>query len=123
MKNFSVKNLLSNAFFGLPVVVLFLCFTSMGFTSGVAVLPDMENCPTASFSASNSGCIAPCAITFTNHSQNATSYLWDFGDGNTSAALNPSHSYILPGSYTVKLIAYGDGCEAVSIIIVDTIDM
>ncbi|MCI1751486.1 MAG: PKD domain-containing protein [Flavobacteriales bacterium] len=39
------------------------------------------------------GC-APLAVTFTNNSTGATSYLWDFGDGITSAAQNPSHTYV-----------------------------
>ena len=30
----------------------------------------------------------------------------DFGDGNTSTALNPTHAYIDPGEYTVELIGY-----------------
>jgi PKD repeat protein len=33
-------------------------------------------------------------------------WLWDFGDGNTSTANNPSHQYAGPGTYTVCLIAY-----------------
>ena len=28
-------------------------------------------------------------------------WTWDFGDGNTSTAANPSHTYGMPGSYTV----------------------
>ena len=28
---------------------------------------------------------------------------WDFGDGNTSTAANPSKAYALPGVYTVQL--------------------
>ncbi|MBV6438543.1 MAG: hypothetical protein EPGJADBJ_00167 [Saprospiraceae bacterium] len=43
--------------------------------------------------------------TFTNSSQNALSYLWEFGDGNTSTAVNPVHTYLTPGNYTVKLLA------------------
>lgn len=35
--------------------------------------------------------------------QNVTSYFWDFGDGNTSTAPNPTHPYAAPGDYTVKL--------------------
>jgi gliding motility-associated-like protein len=39
------------------------------------------------------------------------SYLWNFGDGGTSTAQNPSHTYTLQGTYTVKLyITTNDGC-------------
>ncbi len=31
------------------------------------------------------------------------SVLWDFGDGNTSTSLNPSHQYLAPGNYTVTV--------------------
>lgn len=43
---------------------------------------------------------------FTNStSGGATSYLWDFGDGNTSTATDPMHTYLAPGTYTVCLTA------------------
>lgn len=32
--------------------------------------------------------------------------LWDFGDGTTSTAANPTHSYAADGTYTIKLTAY-----------------
>ncbi|MBI4647401.1 MAG: PKD domain-containing protein [Bacteroidia bacterium] len=39
------------------------------------------------------------------------SYLWDFGDGGTSAAANPSYTYADPGLYTVSLtVDDGNGC-------------
>jgi gliding motility-associated-like protein len=39
------------------------------------------------------------------------SYLWDFGDGNTSPLQNPTHIYPIQGTYTVKLfITTNDGC-------------
>jgi len=42
---------------------------------------------------------------FTDATQNAvTSWLWDFGDGNTSTQQNPSHTYQMNGTYTVCLI-------------------
>ncbi len=44
-------------------------------------------------------------ITFTNTSTNAAYYIWDFGDGTTSTAINPVHTYASAGLYTVKLIA------------------
>lgn len=62
--------------------------------------------PIASFThASNNGYHAPSIITFTNTSQHATSYLWDFGDGTTSTAQNPAHTFTTTGSFTVKLTA------------------
>ncbi|MBC7864496.1 MAG: T9SS type A sorting domain-containing protein, partial [Bacteroidia bacterium] len=30
-------------------------------------------------------------------------YFWDFGDGNTSSTINPTHSYLTNGTYTVSL--------------------
>lgn len=42
---------------------------------------------------------------FTNLSDNAVSYRWDFGDGYTSTSTNPSNYYINTGSYRVTLTA------------------
>ncbi|RMD69893.1 MAG: PKD domain-containing protein, partial [Bacteroidetes bacterium] len=41
---------------------------------------------------------------FTDQSgNNPDSWLWDFGDGNTSTEQNPMHTYAAPGTYTVCL--------------------
>lgn len=66
--------------------------------------------PVANFSASDtSTCSAN--ISFTDLSTNApTTWLWDFGDGNTSNTQNPTHSYSTNGTYNIVLIcsnAYG----------------
>jgi len=42
-------------------------------------------------------------VTFSNKSEFADSYLWDFGDGNTSTDKNPTHAYSVSGNYLVKL--------------------
>jgi gliding motility-associated-like protein len=47
-------------------------------------------------------------IAFANQSQNATSYIWDFGDSvinDTSVQTNPTYTYVTQGTYTVQLIA------------------
>jgi PKD repeat protein len=45
-------------------------------------------------------------IQFTDLSTNSpVSWLWNFGDGNTSTLQNPSHTYSLDGNYTVSLQA------------------
>ena len=49
-------------------------------------------------------------IAFNNTSTNATSYLWDFGDGTTSANLNATHQYTSAGNYIVSLTAYNQTC-------------
>ena len=40
---------------------------------------------------------------FNNFSTGADSYLWDFGDGQTSNLVSPTHSYSTPGAYNVRL--------------------
>jgi len=46
-------------------------------------------------------------VTFTNCSENAESFVWDFGDGNQSILENPFHEFENTGQYTVKLTSYG----------------
>ncbi|NPA34009.1 MAG: PKD domain-containing protein [Chlorobi bacterium] len=60
---------------------------------------------TADFIASPTAALVGQTINFTNLSQNADSFIWDLGDGNTSTATNPTHVYTSPGTYTVQLIA------------------
>jgi len=68
-----------------------------------------EKLPIAFFSMSKSSAEVDEIITFTNQSEHATSYIWDFGDGNTSTIVNPTHSFSSGGTYTVQLTANGDG--------------
>jgi PKD repeat protein len=46
-------------------------------------------------------------LTVNNVSSDATSFLWNFGDGTTSTETNPTHTYAAPASYTVTLTAFG----------------
>ncbi len=66
--------------------------------------------PTAAFSGSpRSGCV-PLTVAFTDASTGEiTSYAWDFGDGGSSTAQNPSHEYTTAGAYTVSLTVTGPG--------------
>ena len=58
--------------------------------------------------------VAPnAAIQFTDTTIHATGWIWDFGDGITSAERNPKHIYQNPGEYTVTLtVTNEDGCVA-----------
>ena len=46
-------------------------------------------------------------VSFTNESQNAEYFQWDFGDGNISVDENPTHSYLFAGIFKVILKAIG----------------
>jgi len=68
-----------------------------------------------SFSADNQfACIVPATVDFSSNVSNASGsigYSWNFGDGNTSTAVNPSHSYTAFGKYSVSLtITDKTGC-------------
>lgn len=49
--------------------------------------------------------VAGAVVTVTNKSYDATSYSWDFGDGGTSAAQNPTYTYANSGIFTITLTA------------------
>lgn len=61
--------------------------------------------PIAKFSYDDKKLTAPTRINFQNESENAESYFWDFGDGDTSSLASPEHRYIMSGNYLVTLKA------------------
>jgi hypothetical protein len=51
------------------------------------------------------------SVSFFCQSLNYTYALWDFGDGNTSTSVNPTHTYLASGPYIVTLFSYNShGC-------------
>ena len=87
-----------------------MCEQTLEVTIGTADPPiaDFEH----DLSLSDTIIINEQGVRFTNLSQLATSYLWDFGDGSQSNEENPTHIYTQEGIYTVRLIAYDQnfGC-------------
>ncbi len=71
--------------------------------------------PVADFSANPVGGFVPLSVAFTDLSVNApSSWLWDFGDGNSSTEQNPVQIYNTAGTYTVTLTvtnAFGTDSE------------
>ena len=66
---------------------------------------------TADFSLNTYSGIAPLNVYTTNLCQNATSYNWNFGNGETSTAIEPSTTYLYGGTYNVWLVATSaQGC-------------
>lgn len=65
---------------------------------------------------------------FTDQSLNSPStWLWDFGDGNTSTEQNPEHIYATPGEYEVCLTVTNDAgsqttCETITVVLIPIAD-
>jgi len=69
--------------------------------------------PVVDFSASVTSGPAPLSVTFSNMTTGSvTTWAWDFGDGATSNAQSPSHTYKAEGIYRVNLTAVGPGGSA-----------
>ncbi len=47
-------------------------------------------------------------VMFTNQSENADKFFWDFGDGYTSTLRDPVHTFGTPGIHTISLQATGE---------------
>ena len=69
---------------------------------------------TSNFSfAPLTGCVLQ-PIQFTNLSSQASSFQWDFGDGTNSAQVSPTHTYLVSGTYSIRLIAMNQSCGSQS---------
>jgi len=63
--------------------------------------------PIAAYKPVEPGCM-PLTIQFENESVYSNSFLWEFGDGAVSNKPNPEYTYYEPGTYQIKLTAWGD---------------
>ncbi|NSW46425.1 MAG: M4 family metallopeptidase [Bacteroidales bacterium] len=71
----------------------------------------------ADFSASvTQTCQAPFTVQFINNSLNGSTFYWDFGDGTTSTDINPQHTYLINGEFSVQLMVDGGACGSDTII-------
>ena len=83
-----------------------LCFDTLLIPGAVTILES----PTAFFTWTD---MMKGFIGFNNGSINASEYIWDFGDGNTSVEFEPIHEYITNGEKLVSLTAiHENGCTA-----------
>jgi len=89
------------------VLFAFVAMISMATLLASCGKDEPKPAPEAAFSYKATG--DGRTIEFTNQSTNATSYSWDFGDGQTSTEVNPVHIYASFGEFTVTLTATGEG--------------
>jgi alkaline phosphatase len=86
----------------------FLPVKSGGFTDSGSLAchgpPPSVKSPAADFTVEQRTGAAPLTAVFTDTSSGPpSSWRWSFGDGTTSRAANPVHTYRTPGTYTVRL--------------------
>lgn len=77
---------------------------------------DVFTSPTALFDSDRHVIYTGKTIQFSDHSYKSTSWEWDFGDGSpVDNSQNPSHTYFLPGKYTVSLTINGGVSNATKV--------
>ncbi|MCS6820061.1 MAG: PKD domain-containing protein, partial [Chitinophagales bacterium] len=104
-----------NPTFALPdtgIVPLTLKVTTLrGCIDSTATKFTVLPIPKANFSFEPFFGEAPFAVNFTNQSSNASSFQWDFGNGQTSIVPNPATLYSYNDTFEVKLKAFNElGC-------------
>ena len=63
------------------------------------------------FNSNYSYSVNGTSVDFLNISSNFENCIWDFGDGSFSSIESPSHNFLVPGVYNVKLTVYtNDWC-------------
>lgn len=68
--------------------------------------------PTACANVSGNNSCSPANICFTDCSTGATTYEWNFGDGNTGTTASPCNNFTIAGNYNASLITTNSfGCD------------
>jgi gliding motility-associated-like protein len=83
--------------------------------SSIATLDIATDAVIAAFTPDVLSGFAPLPVTFTNESIGATSYLWNFGDGQTASTTTlaaVTNTFATTGTYTVTLTATSNSCSA-----------
>ena len=96
-------------------VVALRAFGAGGVFDLALVVVEVHQLPVASFVINPNPAIIYLPdkpIYCLNLSTGAVNYQWDFGDGNSSVEVSPSHVYTAMGDYDIELIAISDyGCR------------
>jgi hypothetical protein len=72
------------------------------------ILVSCESSPIAIFTANPGDPVVGEEVWFTNESENATEFEWNFGDGYISNEPNPIHKFTSTGAFTIVLKAWSE---------------
>ena len=92
--------------------ITLIAYSDIGCADTTFLTYETSEIPSASFSLDDMEGCSPVIVNFQNFSENANTYLWDFGDGSTSVLPDPSHVYDNSGEYDITLvISTPGGCS------------
>lgn len=107
---FDVGNMLSATLSSLSAGQTYYCAAAAydsagkeGARSNEALVSVPAPSTAVSFSVSNASGSAPLTVSFEDTTVGLTNWAWDFGDGATSTAQHPQHTYTTSGLYSVSL--------------------
>tara|TARA_R110002049_G_scaffold1537_3_gene11847 strand:- start:2351 stop:3823 length:1473 start_codon:yes stop_codon:yes gene_type:complete len=102
--NYKLFKKFNRGVFALYIMFLGLvsCYDS-GFEAFVPPTGNVNNIQPNTLFTTSANANDNLSIVFRSYSTDAVSYLWDFGDGNTSTEANPDYKYATGGEYTVTL--------------------
>lgn len=87
----------------LCVLISFISCIDNGYEEFVPPTGNVNNIQPNTLFTTSTDADNSLTLIFRSYSTDATSYLWDFGDGNTSTEANPNYTYATGGLYTVTL--------------------
>jgi gliding motility-associated-like protein len=86
-----------------------VAYSNLGCNDTAKQLIQVDSVPNVGFTINDSTqCFGNNLFVFTNSSTNAQSFLWTFGDGDTSTSRDPSHFYATENFFDVELKAYSN---------------
>ncbi len=97
-----------------PYTIQMMVVDALGCTDTVTRQIQVQGRPPVNFGASpTTSCNISTVFNFGDSTGGIVSWLWDFGDNNTSTLQNPSHTYGASGNYTVCLtVTDTNGCDS-----------
>lgn len=96
-----------------------ITYTLTGCTDTAYIDLNILPTPTSSFTSAQNSC-SNRNVSFSNTSVLATSYAWNFGDGNSSTSASPTHTYAADGMFIVSLSINGGASTSTDTIYVVT---
>ena len=89
--------------------VTLIATSPAGCTDTATSILIVDDVPSVDFTLDNAQGCAPLPVNFGVNGPTGYEYYWDFGDGTTSNAPNPTHWYEIPGDFDVTLVVIAPG--------------